>query len=167
MKKLFYVLFFFTQAIIAQVNYLLPNEEMLVSFETVKGKKVMLAKDKNDKYIIYRYGTKTKIELEYPEKNKESWKKFKFSSYMRGGGTANEGMDLNYLAFTNKDVKYVIYYTYTARESMTEVGVKILNPKTDAVIGNVKGIEKTWKGSLIDFRDNKLIGVDDDNMLYD
>ena len=70
-------------------EYILPNEENIISFITKKGKIVTLSKDKNNEYIIYRFGSKEKIELEYPEKNKNSWNKFTYSFYHRGGGKAN------------------------------------------------------------------------------
>ncbi|WP_130735837.1 hypothetical protein [Flavobacterium sp. J27] len=42
-------------------NYLLPNEELIFGFETQRGKKLVLAKDKNNAYIIYRFGTIEKL----------------------------------------------------------------------------------------------------------
>jgi hypothetical protein len=147
-------------------NYLLPNEVNIYSFETTSGKKMSLSKDKNDKYIIYRFGTKTKIEFEYPEKTKESWHKFTYSFYLRGGGKINEGMDLNYLAFTNLNFKYVIYYSYFAVPEKVNIGVKIIDLKTNKTV-DIKGNYKTLKGNLVNFRDNKLVRVDDNGELYD
>lgn len=147
-------------------DYLLPNEVNLYSFETKSGKKMILAKDKNDKYMIYRFGTKSKIEFEYPEKTKESWKKFTYSFYLRGGGKVNEGMDLNYVAFTNKNFKYVIYYSYFAVGEKVNIGVKIIDLKTKKTV-DIKGDYKTLKGNLVKFRDNNLINVDDNGELYD
>lgn len=142
-------------------KYLLPNEVLIYSFETQNGKKVVLAKDKNEKYIIYRFGTKSKIEFEYPEKTKESWDKFKYSFYLRGGGIQNEGMDLNYIKFTNNDYKYVIYDTYYAVENQTFIGIKIINLKNNKTI-DIKGKKSTRKGSLINFRFNKLLKIEDE-----
>lgn len=147
-------------------DYLLPNEVNIYSFETKSGKKMTLAKDKKDKYIIYRFGTKSKIEFEYPEKTKESWRKFTHSFYLRGGGKINEGMDLNYVAFTNQNYKYVIYYTYFAVGEKVNIGVKIIDLKTKKTT-DIKGDYKTFKGTLTGFRDNDLIKVDDNGELYD
>ena len=110
-------------------EYILPNETLIYSFETQNGKKLVLAKEKNDKYIVYRFGTKDKIEFEFPEKTKESWEKFKYSFYLRGGEIQNEGMDLNYVKFINRDYQYVIYDTYYAAENKTSIGIKITNQK--------------------------------------
>lgn len=147
-------------------DYLLPNEVNIYSFETKSGKKMTLAKDKKDKYIVYRFGTKSKIEFEYPKKIKESWGKFTYSFYLRGGGKINEGMDLNYVAFTNQNYKYVIYYTYFAVGEKVNIGVKIIDLKTKKTT-DIKGDYKTLKGTLAGFRDNDLIKVDDNGELYD
>lgn len=147
-------------------DYLLPNEVNIYSFETKSGKKMMLAKDKNNKYIIYRFGTKNKIEFQYPEKTKESWHKFIYSFYLRGGGKMNEGMDLNYVVFTNQNYKYIIYYSYFAVQEKVNIGVKIIDLKTKKTI-DIKGDYKTLKGNLTNFRDNNLINFDDEGELYD
>ncbi|MFT3702630.1 MAG: hypothetical protein QM802_09680 [Agriterribacter sp.] len=89
-------------------NFTLPNEEVIFSFNTQSGKKVTLNRDKANGYIIYRFGTKDNIEFEFPAKSKDSWTKFTYSFYLRGGGPQNEGLDLNYIYFTNKEFKYVM-----------------------------------------------------------
>ena len=167
-KYKFLILLFFliTSNLTFGQKYLLPNEELIYSFETKNGKKLMLAKDKKENYIVYRFGTKTKIEFEFPDNLKESWSKFKYSFYLRGGGKINEGIDLNYIAFVNENYKYVIYDTYFSVENKTNIGIKIIDLRTDKII-EIKGDIKTRKGNLVQFRDNKLIGIDDENELYD
>ena len=150
----------FTNLIFAQ-KYLLPNEKLIYSFETQNGKKLVLAKDKNDKYIIYRFGTKNKIEFEFPEKTKASWEKFKYSFYLRGGGIQNEGMDLNYIKFINGEYKYVIYDSYYAIENETAIGIKITNLK-DNKTTDIKGKKSSRKGNLVDFRFNKQLEIEDE-----
>jgi hypothetical protein len=138
----------------AQPN-LLPTETLLYSFSTKSGKIMMLAKDKNDAYIVYRFGTKDKVELEVLDKTK---KQFKYSFYLRGGGKANEGMDLNYVYFINKGFKYVVFSTSYAIDDKYEIGLKVIDMKTDKVT-TIKGIVKTKKGTLTDFRDNGLLEI--------
>jgi hypothetical protein len=140
---------------------ILPNEINIFSFNTKNGKTVTLAKDKNDQYIVYRFGTNEKIEFEFPDKTKNSWEKFKYSYYLRGGGKQNEGMDLNFAAFTNSDFKYVLYSTYYAITEKSEVGIKVFNLKTGEIT-NIKGKTKTIKGTLVDFRFNELLEIDDE-----
>lgn len=64
--------------------------------------------------MVYRFGKTNAIEMEFPEKTKESWTKFSYSYYMRGGGAGNEGLDLNYLYFIRNDFKYVVFDVYSA-----------------------------------------------------
>lgn len=141
-------------------SYLLPNEELVYSFNTTNGKTMVLAKDKNDGYLIYRFGTPNKIELEFPEKTKASFDQFTYSYYLRGGGVQNEGMDLNYIKFTNGDYQYLIYDTYYAIGEESELGIKITHLKTKKTT-DIKGDEKTQKGTLIDFRFNNLLKIED------
>lgn len=142
-------------------NFVLPNEELVYAFHTTNGKKVVVAKDTADQYLVYRFGTKKKIEFEYPEKNENSWKKFTYSFYLRGGGKKNDGLDLNYLQFTNGNYKYVVFDTYSAMDNHSDIGIKVIDLTTQKTI-LLKGIYTTQKGSLIDFRRNELIEQSDE-----
>ena len=122
---------------------------------------MVLARDSVNKYIIYRFGGKDKIEFEFPDKTKDSWNKFTYSFYLRGGGKPNEGMDLNYVYFMSENVKYIIYETYYSRDEKSQCGVKILNTttnKTHDIGGNIK----TKEGNLTDFRSNELLKMTDE-----
>jgi hypothetical protein len=141
-------------------NYLLPNEKIIFSFTAVNNKKMVLAKDSTNVYIVYRFGTNNKIELEYPDKTKASWDKFTYSFYLRGGGQQNEGLDLNYVYFTNDHYKYIIYNTYASEEGKSNCGLKVVDTLTKKTV-DVKGKTLTIKGNLIDFRDNNLLKIDD------
>lgn len=159
--KVFFIptLLFFSLATEAQ-SLLLKNESIILSFDTKNGKQVVLAKDSGNAYIVYRYGTIDSIEFEYPKKNKDSWKKFKYSYYMRGGGDQNEGMDLNYLYFINKGYKYSIYDTYYAAGNESAIGINVTNLKTSKTI-DIKGIKNSRKGTMIAFRDNNLVQIEE------
>ena len=142
-------------------NYILENEQVLLEFNTQNNKKLIIAKDNSDKYLIYRYGTKDKIEFEYPNNKSDSWKKFKFSSYLRGGGKTNEGMDLNYLYFQVDNYKYVIYEEYFAETEQTNYGIKVIDSNSEKIT-NIKADKKTIKGNLFIFRDNKKVEKGDE-----
>jgi hypothetical protein len=139
-------------------NFTLQNEEVVFSFTTKTGKLVTLNKDKANGYIIYRYGSKDKIEFEYPSKTKNSWQSFTYSFLLRGGGTQNDGIDLNYIYFTNKGFKYVVYDTYYAAGNKKGIGIKIINLATNKRT-NIKGEIKSKKGILVNFRDNNLLTI--------
>jgi hypothetical protein len=150
-----------TNTLSSQVSYVLPNEVVLYSFKTENGKVVTINKDKDDNYLVYRFGTKSKIELQYPAALNNNWKDFFYSYYLRGGGPGNEGLDLNYLYFINEGFKYVVYENYEAITGKTTIGIKIINVKTSKTTA-VTGITKTRKGSLAQFRDNNLISKSDE-----
>ncbi|RQO71718.1 hypothetical protein DBR43_10740 [Pedobacter sp. KBW06] len=145
------ILLFFSLSSYAQ-KYILSNEEVILSFTTKNNKRVVLAKDKANAYMIYRFGTAQKIEFEFPEKTKESWSKFTYSFYFRGGGAKNEGMDLNYIHFNNKGYKYTVY------DKTPETGITITNLKTNKET-EIEGKPKTRKGNLLDFRNNGLLKI--------
>jgi len=142
-------------------NLLPANEQLIFSFDTKNGKHVELSKDQANSYIVYRFGTADKIEFEFPAKSKESWSKFRYSFYLRGGGIQNEGMDLNYIHFTNEGFKYTIYDTYFAKGQESGVGIMVTNLKTNKTT-DVKGIHQSRKGTLINFRENGLLEIVDD-----
>ncbi|UQB68248.1 hypothetical protein [Epilithonimonas zeae] len=141
-------------------QYLLPNEEIVYSFETKNGKKMALVKDKTNKYIQYRFGTKSKIEMEFPkERTKESWKQFHYNSYWRGGGVANAGMEIDNLQFFNNGVEYLLFRTYHAEGEVYSAGIIVTNKtkKTTRIIGNYK----TVKGCICNLQDTGMIEIED------
>ncbi|NOS86384.1 MAG: hypothetical protein HOP31_14700, partial [Ignavibacteria bacterium] len=78
------------------------GETEIFRFKTNAGKTAVICKGGDESYLVYRFGTNSKIELQYPaELNESSWELFTYSNYFRGGGMENEGMDLNYLTFIN------------------------------------------------------------------
>lgn len=142
-------------------TYLLSNEKLIFSFRTENNKKMVLAKDSTNKYIVYRFGSNDRIEFEFPGMNKTSWKKFTYSFYLRGGGKENEGLDLNYVFFSSTHYKYIIYHTYSAEDEKYTCGIKVLDITTKKTV-NIKGNAATIEGNLIDFRDNKLLEIGDE-----
>jgi hypothetical protein len=164
-KFLFSLLLIFFTISTSQAQYILPNETVIFSFLTSKGKTVTLNKDKEDKYLVYRFGTKDHIEFQFPEKpGSDSWQQFEYSFLFRGGGIPNDGMDVNYIAFINGGYKYVLYQTYFAVERKASTGIKIINVTTEKTT-DIKAAAKTIKGSLVDFRTNEMIGTSGE--LYD
>ncbi len=172
MQLLLWTLVFTTTGTFAQ-QLLLPNETSIFSFKTVGGKTMMLAKDKSDKYLIYRFGIQDKIELEFPLKTKDSWKQFRYNFYLRGGGKQNAGLDVDNLRFTNKKTTYVVYAAYSAGEPGAEgepdteesytVGIIIHQPGKEDV--EITGNPETVVGSLKEFRTNGQVTIDWDAAL--
>jgi hypothetical protein len=86
------------------------GETTLFSFVTAGGKTASLCEGPKAAYLVYRFGTAAKVELQYPSaQDASSWQKFTYWSYHRGGGVANAGEELHQLSFVNKGVEYQLY----------------------------------------------------------
>lgn len=138
------------------------DEDILFSFKIAKTNKtvsICVSKDQPD-YIIYRYGVKDNVELVYPEiKDADSWNKFTYSYYLRGGGAGNEGLDLNYLAFENGGRDYKIYEEYSSVDNQTRVGITVTELETGKE-KDIEGESDSIHGSLIDLRENPKVKIE-------
>ena len=86
-----------------------PGETTVFSFETTSGKAASLCEGPQHAYLVYRFGTATKTELQYPAVlDARSWRKFIYSAYHRGGGVANAGMEHYTLSFQNGGAEYTL-----------------------------------------------------------
>lgn len=142
-------------------SYIESNEEIIFEFKTEENKRLIIAIDTSESYLIYRYGTSDKIEFEFPNDLTESWSLFKFSWYLRGGGIENEGMDLNYLYFDNENYKYVVFEEYSSHESKTVYGIKVINTLTEKEV-LIRANSETIKGTLSVLRGSKKIKEGDE-----
>ncbi|MCX8525839.1 hypothetical protein OF897_18135 [Chryseobacterium formosus] len=164
MKKLFIILYLLVP-LTFWAQYLLPNEEIIYSFETKNGKKMSLVKDKNNKYIQYRFGTKNKVEMEFPaERTKESWKKFHYNSYWRGGGIQNAGMEIDNLSFNNNGYDYLLFRTYHAEGEVYTAGIIIKDKK--GKVTRIKGNYKTVEGCICNLQDTGMIEREDIGLTF-
>lgn len=135
------------------------KEDILFSFQVKDSDKyVTVSTEKSQQnYLIYRFGTKENVELAFPEARDNAWDQFTYSYYMRGGGTENEAMDLNYLEFENGGYLYKIYEEYVA-DGETVVGILVTN-KDSKEESKIEGDTTTVEGSLIPLRDSDKIQV--------
>ena len=134
------------------------KEECIFSFVTLNGKTLSFSTGESDgvEYLVYRLVADSSVELEFPSEPKGSFKKFFYSFYFRGGGAANEGLDLNSVSFRNGEYRYEVYQEYSAQDSSTRVGVRVTNEQTGKEF-EIQGRPETVKGSLVDFRFDERI----------
>ena len=164
MRKYIFILTFLIPATF-WAQYLLPNEEVVYSFETKNGKKMSLVKDKTNQYIQYRFGTKNKVEMEFPaERTKESWKKFHYNSYWRGGGIQNAGMEIDNLSFNNNGYEYLLFRTYHAEGEVYTAGIIIKDKKAKET--RIKGNYKTLEGCICNLQDTGMIEREDIGLTF-
>lgn len=125
----------------------LHGEKTIVSFKTEASRKTAsICVDPEDDYIVYRYGTRSHIELTYPsEASSSSWKNFAFNSYVRAGGEANDPKGEYGVSFINNGTEYFVYQNWESENDDYEVGIIITHKG-----GNYKilGIPQTQTGSL-------------------
>ena len=132
-----------------------PGETTVFSFITSRGKTVALCEGPQSAYLVYRFGTAAKMELQYPAVlDASSWKKFTYSWYFRGGGLANAGHSDAHLAFRNGKVTYELYDMEHAEEGEDgeemfprEVGMHISN--SAGIIADISGNELTAQGGIM------------------
>lgn len=164
MKKLLIILYLLIP-LTFWAQYLLPNEEVIYSFQTKNGKKMSLVKDKTNQYIQYRFGTRNKVEMEFPaERTKESWKKFHYNSYMRGGGKDNAGMEIDNLLFKNNEYEYVIFRAYHSEGNDYSAGIIIKDSKGKE--SRISGNYKTVKGCICNLEETGMIEREDIGLTF-
>ena len=138
----------------ALIVHLPENEELLFGFFTKKGKMLTVSKEKKDAYIVYRFGTRDKVELEFPTDKASSYDEFTYSYYMRPGGPENAGLDLNYLRFENKGFSYEVYDEYGSESpegKRESVGIRLKDLKSGKEY-DIKGDPATMFGGLMHLR---------------
>ena len=84
-----------------------PGETTIFSFKTSRGKTVSLCEGPKGRYLVYRFGTAAKTELQYPAVlDASSWQKFTYFGYHRSAIPVS-----NYyrLSFSNGGIKYELY----------------------------------------------------------
>ena len=86
-----------------------PGEATMFSFRTYRGKTVSLCEGPKRAYLVYRFGTAAKVELQYPAVlDASSWQKFTYHKHYYDG-TNNAYEAVNQLSFTIGTVEYVLF----------------------------------------------------------
>ncbi|WP_295714783.1 hypothetical protein [Mucilaginibacter sp.] len=141
----------FANSIFAQkkVNYGVlqkPDEKVLYGFSLKSSNKIVLVcTQKDNKYIVYRFGTKDKAELQYPALlNATSWKVFRYDGYSRSG-VNNSPTEIHSLSFKNNNATYEIGDNWDGDENEhnAEVIVKSNGKKT-----KIEGLASSIDGTL-------------------
>ena len=129
-----------------QALFCKASEEVVFSFQLKNKKWAFVCKEKNDSYLVYRYGSSQKIELQYPAVlDSSSWKKFMLQAYSRGGGVQNAAMQFAFLSFTNNGVEYEVYETWEAEGNSETCGIRVMQQNKTS---ELRGLLKSRKGYL-------------------
>jgi hypothetical protein len=144
----FFVFIFSVQQLFSQYNLQLckSNETVAFAFQLNNKKWVSVCREKNDKYLVYRFGTKDKIELIFPAAlDSTSWQQFTFKYYNRGGGKQNAAMNIAFLSFNNNEAAYEVYEVWNSEDNKKKCGVSVTAKGKDV---DMKGILTTTKNYL-------------------
>lgn len=150
------LILFLTNLLPAQKSVSLDTEDVLFSFDTEQGKTVSFCKSQNKQGLVFKYGTDKKTDILYPQQVKPNELLFTYSYYLRGGASANEGIDLNYIYFELNGFKYILYETSHYGDKKNNVGLKVINIKT-ADVSDYKAVDGTVRGTLLFLRDSELV----------
>ena len=132
------------------------NEDIIISFRSSNKKVVSICKDKSDKYLVYRFGTKDKVELQFPSSlDSKSWQQFTYSGEWRFGGIQNAGFGNLSLSFVNLDTKYTVYQNLNDEDSSSDFGLSV--SKNHLKARNLVIDKQSKIGSLLKLNDTKQI----------
>ena len=141
-------------------NLCAGNENIIISFKMKNSAKTAaLLAAKDGSYIVYRFGTKNNVELEYPQDKKDSFEKFflDYNWFLSGEGYS--------LYFRNGGFQYEIYENETygntgnpeeGGQLIHSVGIGVKNLSTGKIT-YLEGMGETVKGRLWDLKDNNKI----------
>lgn len=124
------------------------TEEPVFSFkEKRQGKFASVCKEKDSKYLTYRFGRKEKIELQYPyQLDPSSWNNFTFSGMHRPGGKKNAGFGSYSLSFINGDSEYVLFQEWDDEKGSYVIGINVAaHGKSVTLLGR----KDSQEGSLV------------------
>lgn len=84
--------------------------------------------------MVYRFGTKSKVELQYPKKpDANSWNLFHYNGQWRFGGKANAGFGALSVKFTNIDTRYKIFEDWSDEDGSNEFGLEVNKEKAASI----------------------------------
>ncbi|OZV13713.1 hypothetical protein CIW83_01880 [Tissierella sp. P1] len=145
--------------LIKQEDFSAEGEKVLFGFQVADSKKIMsICTAEDESYIVYRFGTRDNIELEFPEDRENSFSYFNYSYYLRGGGLENAGLDFDHFNFSNGDYQYQVYSEYEAETGIRAVGIRVTDEKTGKET-DITGDSNSVIGSMIPFREMEKIIV--------
>ena len=129
-----------------------PGETTLFSFRTANGKTAILCEGPKGAYLVYRFGTATKVELQYPPVlTANSWKKFTYYPYHRIATPQAERYRLSFSSGGNDyelvDMTEEMGVMGGDEDYVREVGVWVTTSKGKTV--RIAGRQPTVQGDLV------------------
>lgn len=101
------------------------GEDVAFSFRTLSGLLVSVCRARSDEYLVYRSRTTGGQLEQFPPRLDRSWDQFALSSYARGGGLRNAGLDLTALSFSDTKQDVEVFQDWSAESDREIAGLKI------------------------------------------
>ncbi|MFA5170828.1 MAG: hypothetical protein WC426_04600 [Sulfuriferula sp.] len=147
-KLLFFILFFATNFSVNAGNLCFSTEKTVFTFATKSNKNLSICKSIDGSYLVYRFGTLNKIELQFPEKlDDTSWRQFEFSGMGRSGGKMNAGFGDYSIMFKNNNSEYTVFQEWSDEDGTYNIGVTVTNARGKTF--SINGLKKSQEGSLV------------------
>jgi len=140
----------------------LDNEDILISFKMENSSKVVsVCIEKNDAYIVYRFGTRENIELEFPQNKADSWSHFTYEwswgqlynsywiKFNNGGYSYSVNYDLDFDGYQNFQR---INCWINVRNISTEKATRLTGVR-ESIIGGLADLPDNVK----DYRDSRKV----------
>ncbi len=111
-------------------DFIKINEKLVMEFNTLSGKRLVIAADKNGKYIVYRFGTQDHVELQFPNDLNHSYTAFKMSTETQEKKAPPSGFSYTQIHFSNGGFTYNIFNQFEENGNIVKSGLIIEDLKS-------------------------------------
>ncbi|MCX6550870.1 MAG: hypothetical protein NTY02_07675 [Acidobacteria bacterium] len=105
-------------------------EDLVFGFRTVTGLLASVCRARSDEYLVYRSQAPRGVVEQFPARLEGSWGQFELSSYFRGGGVQNAGLDLTGLRFNGPHGDVEVFQDWSAASNKWLVGLTLTDRGT-------------------------------------
>lgn len=131
------------------------NYDTICYFTTAQGETICLMNNIKTKLLLFNMKSPNN-ELVTSVQSTVKDTIFTYSFYLRGGAAKNEGLELNYVYFSYKNERYIIYEISHYDDQDVQFGIRIIDIKTNALIEK-KATKGQIKGTLTGLRESNAI----------
>jgi hypothetical protein len=122
------------------------NENIIISFKIKNSKKrLTIAIDKKQEYLVYRYGNKNKIEMTFKQLNSKKGNQFLYRQENSFGYVRDEIKSLSFEVSKNK---YEVYDNYIESENNQKNGLGIKVTTNSGKVIYIEGDESSKSGNI-------------------
>jgi hypothetical protein len=128
-------------------DFIKINEKLVMEFNTLSGKRLVISADKDGKYIVYRFGSQNHVELQFPNDLNHSYAAFKLSTETQGKKVPSSGFSYTQIHFSNGGFTYNIFNQFEENGNITKSGLIVEDLKTGKK-SLIRADMNSLKGSL-------------------